>query len=105
MDKESDRHVDLLMSIEPFIVEAETLYLLEIESRRLRRHIECRVPDDRLIGEVLGREEYELLFAEMDLHLALHRLEPPRQIQCNVGIQPNRDNALRDVPGFAFSRL
>src|SRR5712692_1404497 len=87
VDEEIDRHVDLLMRIEPLIVKAEALDLLEIDPRLLRRHIERRVSDDRLIAEILGREKDELVLAEAYLDLPLRRLEAPRQVRRNAGVK------------------
>jgi hypothetical protein len=79
IDKENKRHVDFLMTAEPLLIEAKTLDLVEIDAARRRRHIERRMPRNRLIAEILGGKEHELLLSEVDLHLALDRFESPRQ--------------------------
>src|SRR6516162_1481844 len=95
VDEENDGHIDLLMRVEPLLLEAEALDLVEIDAGRLGRHHERRMPDDRLIGEVLGREEHELLLAEMNPDLALGRLEAPRQIARDVAVEAHRNHPLR----------
>src|SRR5258707_15715846 len=68
IDKENKRHVDFLMAVEPLLVKAKTLDLVEIDAARLRRHIERRASGNRLIAEILGGEEHELLLSAVDLH-------------------------------------
>src|SRR5258708_20035669 len=94
IDKENKRHVDFLMAVEPLLIEAKTLDLVEIDAARLRRHIERRASGNRLIAEILGGEEHELLLPEVDLHLALHRFESPRQPRRNVAFEPHCDDLL-----------
>src|SRR5712691_3638807 len=84
------------MSVESLLIEAETLDLGEVDAGRFRRHVERRMPDDRLIAEILGCEEDKLLLAEVNLHLALDRLESPRQTRRNVAVKPHRDNWIGD---------
>ena len=96
IDEEHDRHVDFPVRIELLLREAETLHLLEIESGRFRRHVEGRMPHDRLIAEVLGREVHELLLAQMHRHFALHRFEPPRQAGGHARVEPDLDGAAGD---------
>src|SRR6516165_12177967 len=93
--EENDGHIDLLMRVEPLLLEAKALDLVEINAGRLGRHHERRMPDDRLIGEVLGREEHELLLAEMNPDLALGRLKAPRQIARDVAVEAHRNHPLR----------
>ncbi len=93
------------MCIQPFIVEAETLYLLKIDPGLLRSHIERRMSDDCLIGEVFGREEDELVFAETDSDLALQRLETPRQVRCDAGVEAHRDDPIGQRGVIAFRPL
>ena len=50
--------------------------------------------DDRLVAEILGGEEYELLFAEVNGHGALLRFEPPRQIRRDVAVERNRHSLI-----------
>src|SRR5258708_29494156 len=90
IDKENKRHVDFLMAVEPLLIEAKTLDLVEIDAARLRRHIERRASGDRLIAEILGGEEYELLLPKVDPHLALHRFESPPQARRHRCVQPPR---------------
>src|SRR5258708_32143806 len=56
IDKENKGHVDFLMTVEPLLIEAKTLDLVEIDAPRRRRHIERRMPRNRLIAEILGRQ-------------------------------------------------
>jgi hypothetical protein len=57
IDKEIDRHVDLLMRSEPFLAEAEALDLVEIQPRLGGRHVEGRMADERLVCQVFDRKE------------------------------------------------
>src|SRR5258707_12168519 len=84
IDKENKRHVDFLMTVEPLLIEAKTLDLIEIDAARRRRHIERRTPGNRLVAEILSGEEYALLLSEVDLHLALDRFESPRRARRTV---------------------
>src|SRR5215467_7795530 len=83
------------MRVEPLLLEAEALDLVEMDAGRLGRHHERRMPDDGLIGEILGCEEYELLLAEMNPDLALGRRESPRQIARDVAVETYRNHPLR----------
>jgi hypothetical protein len=78
------------MWLEALFIEAEALNFIEIDAARLGRDVERRVPDDRLVAEILGGEEYELLFAEVNGHGALFRFEPPRQVRRDVAVERNR---------------
>jgi hypothetical protein len=93
IDEEDDRHVDLLMGIEAFVVKAETLDLRKIGSARRRRDIVGRMPDDGLTAEILSGEVCKLLLAEVHFHFALSRFEPPRQRRGDIAIEPHRDGA------------
>src|SRR5260370_32251164 len=86
------------MTLEPLVVEAKTLNFVEIDAGRCRRHVERRVSDNRLVAEVLGRKECELLFAKMDAHLALCRLESPGQVGCNIAIELDGDGPVGNDP-------
>src|SRR5258708_7308249 len=105
IDKENKRHVDFLMAVEPLLVKAKTLDLVEIDAARLRRHIERRTPGNRLIAEILSGEEHQLLLPEVDLHLALHRLESPRQAGRNVAVEPHRNDLLGRYTGIGIRSL
>jgi hypothetical protein len=82
------------MRVEALLVETEALNLVEIDAARLRRDVERRVRDDRLVAEILGREEYKLLFAEVNGHRALFRFEPPRQARRDVAVERNRHSLI-----------
>src|SRR5258708_5306188 len=84
------------MSVQTLLVKAEALDLVEIDTCRLRRHVERGVPDDRLVRQVLCRKRHELLLAEMDLHFALHRLETPRQTGRDVTVEPHSNDTTGD---------
>src|SRR5258708_19148291 len=88
------------MSVQTRLVKAEALDLVEIDTCRLRRHVERGVPDDRLVRQVLCRKRHELLLAEMDLHFALHRLETPPPTGRDRTVEPHRKYTARDFAGI-----
>ena len=67
--------------------------LLNQPAVALGRDVVGRGADDRPLREVGGAEEDELLLAEMDLDLALHRLEAPGQVGVDVGVEAHLDGA------------
>ena len=105
IDEEHHRHIDLLMRLEPLLGEAEALNLVEIDAGLQRRHIERRMPDDRLIAGVLGGEIDKLLLAEMHLHRALLRREAPRQARLDIAVELHRHHPLGDGGGVLIDAL
>src|SRR6185369_7812338 len=96
VDEEDDRHVDRLAGLQQLLGEAEALDLVEPAPGALGRDVERGSADDRPLREVGGAEEDQLLLAKMDLDLALHRLEAPRQVGVDVGIEAHLDGARAD---------
>src|SRR5262249_4843231 len=105
IDKEIDRHLDLLPRAESLLIETEALDLVEINPGFGWRHVKRRVSDVWLVGQVLGGEDPQLFFAEVDLALALLRLEPPRQAGRYIGGEPHGHDTVADRLGWGIYPL
>src|SRR6185436_8232993 len=77
IDEVSYRQLEGLTGIEPLRGEAEALDLVEVAAGLVRRHVEHGHPDLGRVRQIRGAVEGEPLLDDLELLLALHRLEPP----------------------------
>ncbi len=88
--EEIHRHLHFGPRRQPLLVEAEALDLLEVDPRLLRRHVERRMPHNRMVRQVLRLEQYQRILPQPQLHRTLQRHESPRQPRRHIGVEQHR---------------
>src|SRR3546814_4690132 len=61
------------------VCSSDLLDLGEIRAEHFRRHVEGRAPGDRRRFQILGHVEGELVLADLEIEVALQRLELPAE--------------------------
>lgn len=96
VDVEEDGHVDLLVRVQPLLLEAETLYLVEVLSGLEGDHVVGGDADDRFVRGVFRSIKGQRRLSRNDIDLALLGSEVPLDAGVSVCVKRDFDDSLFD---------
>mmetsp|Transcript_13188 Transcript_13188/g.35888 ORF Transcript_13188/g.35888 Transcript_13188/m.35888 type:complete len:218 (+) Transcript_13188:287-940(+) len=88
---EENGHVNSLVRLQPLLLKAEALDLVEVLAELVWGDIIHGVPRHRFIAFIVGSEEGQCALPCLHTHVLLCRLELPGHVICNVRVEPYSD--------------